>query len=232
MATAKTKQCRKCGQVKKWKQFTGNRRECKVCEAARKKRWEKTNRDHVNELHRKWAAANPVRAKNIKRRHYSTNLPSILSRAKERYSENRDSICAYARAYGRRNKAAMSARVKAWVKANPLRARVHWKNRRARKLRLPNTWTFTAAQNALTHWGNSCAACGGSFAGVSVHWDHWIPLIDPNCPGTVAGNMVPLCGSCNLTKNRRDALKWLIDRFGSLVGNQKYLLIVNYLKSV
>ena len=51
--------------------------------------------------------------------------------------------------------------------------------------------------------------------------DHWIPIVSPDCPGTVPWNIVPLCGGaggCNNSKSDRNAAEWLIGKFGKRKG--------------
>lgn len=216
MADPQPKQCRKCGQVKLFEDFPKNRRECRVCMKARQRAWEAANRDHVNQLHRDWKAANPEQSHAIKRRWYDANRESLLQLRKSEYEANRELMKAKGRAAYRKNPDVYRARSRAWTKANPLKAKVHWKNAKARRRRLPNTWTVGQAREALAYWGHACATCRTPFGLVAVcHWDHWVPLINPACPGTVAGNMIPLCDSCNLTKNARDAVAWMKERFAN-----------------
>lgn len=214
MAAVQTKQCRKCGQVKSFDSFPKNRRECRECGASRKRKWESDNRDHVNQLHRDWAEKNSARSEEIKRKSYTKNRSRILKRLATEYEANPEPVKRRARKRYMLDPVAGRAKSRAWVKANSLRASVHWKNRKARKRNLPNNWTAAQARYALSYWGNACAACGTPFKGTGAcHWDHWIPLTNPNCPGTVPENMVPLCCTCNLTKNARDAVAWLKDKF-------------------
>jgi hypothetical protein len=216
MAESQPKQCRKCGQVKPVEAFPKNRRECRACVKVRQRAWEAANRGRVNQLHRDWKAANPEQSHAIKRRWYEANRESILNRRKVEYEANAELLKAKGRAAYRKNLIASRARSRAWAKANPLKTKVHWKNAKARRRRLPNTWTISQARKALAYWGDACATCRTPFGLIAVcHWDHWVPLIHPNCPGTVAGNMVPLCDNCNLTKNARDAVAWLKERFGN-----------------
>jgi len=74
---------------------------------------------------------------------------------------------------------------------------------------------------AIQYFNGCCATCGRQlydlFGERKLHFDHWIPLTDPKCPGTVATNMVPLCGGiggCNNSKHAADPHTWLRRRFG------------------
>lgn len=110
---------------------------------------------------------------------------------------------------------------RAYLAAHPERTRIYKQNRRARECGLPSTFTAEQARFALDYFHNSCAYCGRQFHDLfgerTLAFDHFIPLSSPDCPGTTAGNMVPVChgvDSCNLSKNACDPETWLIRRFG------------------
>ncbi len=88
----------------------------------------------------------------------------------------------------------------------------------ARKHSLPNTFTADDWQRALEYWEHKCAVCGRP-RGLwhTLAKDHWLPLTSPDCPGTVATNILPLChgeGGCNNSKSKKDPESWLIERLG------------------
>lgn len=94
--------------------------------------------------------------------------------------------------------------------------------RRARKLTLPDTLTMEEWVFALEYFHGCCAACGRQlmdlFGSHTVAMDHWIPLTSPDCPGTIASNIIPLChglNGCNNSKYNRDAFEWLVWKFGT-----------------
>ncbi len=68
---------------------------------------------------------------------------------------------------------------------------------------LPYVFSRFDMSLAVYFFGNSCALCGVSFHETKISWDHWIPLSDDNCPGTVPWNMVPMCWPCNYKKHDR-----------------------------
>lgn len=100
--------------------------------------------------------------------------------------------------------------------------------RRARKRGLPNTFTKTEQEFMLRYFAYACAVCGNQEGFLwTVVSDHWIPLSSPQCPGTIATNMIPLCHakqgeqfSCNGTKYNRAPLDWLRDRVGAYKANR------------
>ncbi len=89
---------------------------------------------------------------------------------------------------------------------------------RARLRSLPKVYTIEQRRRAMEYWNGCCAVCGrppGLWHTVAL--DHWIPLSNPDCPGTVASNMIPLChgnDGCNNHKHAKDPVLWLRERMG------------------
>lgn len=79
--------------------------------------------------------------------------------------------------------------------------------RKAKKYSLPCLWTPAYSDYALTWWDYRCAYCGTLVQeGLwhRLHWDHFIALSDPLCPGTVPWNLLPSCGSSRRSGTGRD----------------------------
>jgi len=111
---------------------------------------------------------------------------------------------------------------RAWRKAHPEASRLKAERYRTRKLGLPSSFSAEERRFMLEYWHNACAVCGNQDG---FFWtladDHWICVNSPECPGTIAENIVPLChtrrgqhDSCNLTKKDREPKAWLISRVG------------------
>ena len=124
-------------------------------------------------------------------------------------TNNRKKNAAYAKDYRKKGKHKTPAAIT---------GRVLIKHRyRARKLQLPDTWTKEQLAFMLNYWKHACAVCGNP---KGLFWtlahDHWIPISSPDCPGTIATNMIPLChgdGGCNNSKQDADPHTWLLRRF-------------------
>jgi hypothetical protein len=102
----------------------------------------------------------------------------------------------------------------------------------ARKLSLPMAFSAADWDDALDYWGYQCAICSRP-RGLwhTLAQDHWIPLSDPRCPGTVPTNILPLChgeGGCNNSKGNKDPIRWLEERLGKRRAAQKLLEIQTY----
>ncbi|WP_353888819.1 HNH endonuclease signature motif containing protein [uncultured Paracoccus sp.] len=88
-------------------------------------------------------------------------------------------------------------------------SRVDNARRRQRKLSTAFDWQSRYWTQVLELFDGCCAYCGSSGP---FHQDHFIPLSDPACPGTVRGNIVPACQRCNLAKGSRHPYEWVGDR--------------------
>lgn len=236
---APLKQCSKCN---KWlpdtKEFfyaaNGKlRNECKTCQKARIKAWKEANpekakaykdayhdenRDKINKGHRERRAANPEKAKAYRKANaeklsaygkarYRKNVAKRKIERREWYKANAEKIKEQSREYSKK-----------YIRENGDKLKAKTQRRRARKASLPATFTHDQWKRCLGYFSGCCAVCGkpaGLFHTLAM--DHWIPISSPNCPGTVATNIVPLChgkDGCNQSKNKRDALEWLTERFG------------------
>lgn len=80
--------------------------------------------------------------------------------------------------------------------------------RRQRSLAAGYSWDRDKWQVCLNAWDGKCAYCGASGR---LTQDHFIPLCDPGCPGTVQGNIVPACRKCNGSKGRLHPAQWIKD---------------------
>lgn len=154
-------------------------------------------------------------------------------------------VCARNRSkeFAERNPMPYRQRAQAWVKAHPIQAKRNavagWHKRAARKRLLPDTLTTSEWKRAIEHFHGCCAVCGRQsddlFGTHTIAADHWIPLSSPDCPGTVAWNIVPLChgvGGCNNSKNSKDPVEWLKGKFGKRHAAEILARINTYLEEV
>lgn len=193
---------------------TGYAYKCKTCALDRSRRWVAENRQRNKDNCNKWYAEHQdrvhvYRAENADhdkayKRAWRKAHPNLVKQHKSASQKrHRDSANVRARRYGHNH---------------PERVKVFTQKRQARKRSLPDTFTPTDWEHCLAYFHDCCAVCGkpqGLWHKLAM--DHWIPLSDPVCPGTVVTNIVPLChgeGGCNNSKCDRDPLEWLRDKFG------------------
>jgi len=128
------------------------------------------------------------------------------------------------RKYRVENKAELLLKERAYRLAHPEVGIAHGVRRRARKRTLP--LAFSTAEQAFcrAYFHYACAVCGNENGFKwTIGMDHWIPLNSPDCPGTIATNMIPLCHGmtgCNNSKSDHDPETWLLARFGPRKARQ------------
>lgn len=143
---------------------------------------------------------------------------------------------AYHKAYAQTTKCKASKRAYHQTLIGRAVAKASRHRRRARLQNLPNTLTATEWQYALDYFGGCCAVCGRPLGlWHTLVPDHWIPLANPNCPGTVAANIVPLCNGqdgCNQSKRDKDAHEWLVETYGKKRARIILSKIADYFNSL
>ncbi|MCC6615534.1 MAG: hypothetical protein IT320_18820 [Anaerolineae bacterium] len=217
-STLPEKRCTKCGETypATAEYFNRDKRHrdglhswCKQCSREGSRAYHAANAERVRENKRNWREANPERHRENNRVWRNANL--------ERQRE----------------------RNRVWYAANPEHARAISHNREARKRGLPSTFTAEQARFALDYFHNSCAYCGRQFHDLfnerTLAFDHFIPLASPDCPGTTAGNMLPVrhgVDGCNTSKGARDPEVWLIEHFGKRKACEIKAHILSYFEIV
>jgi hypothetical protein len=167
------KQCSACGEVKVRTDFPPRSgAQCRVCIAAKSKRWREANAERFKQQMRDYHAANRDDLLKKKRAYRLANID--VRRAKEReYTErNYDKKLAQSRAWNARNAERLRARVKAWIEKYPERRAAQQAHYKARRRRGTPPWTRTedfaeiyALRLRMTRE-----------TGVEHHVDHIIPL--------------------------------------------------------
>jgi hypothetical protein len=201
--------CKRCDQYHKHEYYAKHIDEIK----ARRKELYPRHAEKDKERVRLWEVQNKERAKATRKAYRAKHAAALKAKKHEYHKQNSPKI---------------AQKVADWRKKNPerrlLESRISCIRRRARKRNLPDTMTDNDWLAALEYFQGCCAVCGKLLTNTRLtHADHWIPICSPDCPGTVATNIVPLCGGrggCNPSKNSRPPLEWLIDRFGAIDGLQ------------
>lgn len=219
--------------------------------AASQKRYYEENRELHNERTRQYYQKNRARiyAKNREykernkewyreydREYRIKNKERIYEQKKQWVKKNRDGINASHRAFYRLNRAKIAQWQREYAKAYPEKKVIREARRRARKRQLPSTFTAQDWQFCIEYFNYTCAVCGcqlrDMFGNIEPHADHWIPLANPDCPGTVPRNMVCLCNSCNLSKGAKLPEKWLTEGYGAKKAKQILQRIQNYFEGL
>ncbi len=225
LVTTPLKRCSQCGQefpatTEYFTRDRGNkdglRPWCKTCYRQKQKDWRHTDPGRYAEYQRRQYRKDPEAWK--ERVKIWQQSPEGLLSKRGYYQRHRARLSEYGRHYYRQNRAKKLRAASAWMQSNPDKRKAIVQRRQARKANCPHDFTDQDWQFALAYFGDCCAACGrppGLFHTLAA--DHWLPLAREDCPGTIPGNIVPLChgtDGCNNTKLHRDPDEWLISRFG------------------
>ncbi|MEM9953991.1 MAG: HNH endonuclease [Chloroflexota bacterium] len=249
--------CYKCGEEKPFtaeyfrrssKSKSGLLSLCRVCARQEAKEWREQkleeDPDYIKSLYWK----NPEKQREQKRQDYIKHREKRRKTSKRKYWENVEENRRIAREYARKHREEAKERVRRWRQDNPERYREYnqqwidenpdtvkkmqqasWVRRRARKRNLPHDLTTEEWQYCLEYWNNACAVCGD---GEKLNADHWIPLSNEDCPGTIVDNMIPLCEHCNKTKHARDAELWLTEKWDAEFASEILEAVEAYFEHV
>lgn len=243
------KPCSKCGE---WfpgtSQFFGvDKRgkmglaaECRTCHNKRCKIYDQKRsvyfRDYQRNLPKEiknqrsaeWRQRNPEKAREVWHRQHVKRKDQEREYNRAKYWSNPDYYRRRAKEYAKQKRAERPL-PKQRIKVTSWSALLR---HRARKCGKGDTLTAADLRRALAYWGECCAVCGRP-AGIwhTIAADHWIPLNNPNSPGTVPENIIPLChgqDGCNNSKSDRDPVEWLTEKLGKRKARRKLAEIAAY----
>jgi 5-methylcytosine-specific restriction endonuclease McrA len=186
---------------------------------ARKKAYREANAEKIKAYYE----ANAEKIKARRKAYREANAEKEKARQKARREANAEKEKARHKAYREANAEKIKAYSKAWGEANAEKIKAHSQRRRTLKASLPATFTVEQWQGALAYFNNCCAYCGEELT--KVHQEHFVPLSKGG--GYTRDNIVPSCPKCNLRKNNRNPLDWLVKQVHGLVA---YVRIMQYLE--
>jgi HNH endonuclease len=205
------KSCTKCKLEKQYSDFykkkatkDGYRPECKTCTKASNDAYRETNREDVNRKAREFKANNrdKIRLDNAKYR--ENNLDKVRKISRDYARKNRERISEYAKEYYVANKEAIREKIREYEKLNRHK-RVIREQRRRHKIRaLPYDFSELDWFTCLDYFNHKCAYCVSSEN--NLQQEHLIPVA--NGGGYVKENIIPACGSCNVSKKDKEFFSW------------------------
>ena len=176
------------------------------------------NKDKYIERAAEWVKNNRARDRELRRKAWVKNKEHIRQQRREREASSLDAIRERKRQYKFANR----------ERTNEL-ARVNAQKRLARKRGLPDSFTSEEWLRCLSHFGSRCVVCGSD---TKLQMDHWIPLNNEGCPGTIPTNIVCLCSLCNYSKRDRVAIEWLIEKLGNDQAEEISTSVQKYFDSI
>jgi 5-methylcytosine-specific restriction endonuclease McrA len=180
------------------------------------------NRDALKVKGRKYRSENKAKLAEYEREYYAERPGKRAEKGRKYYADNHERVREYARKYYAEYRLKNLKKVRA-------ADRLLSQRRRARKAHFPDTLTSEQWENCVAYFGGACAACG---SGGDTTLDHWIPISNKDCPGTVAENTVCLCAACNTSKHDRGALEWATWKFGESKANEFMSKVQAYFDSL
>lgn len=208
----------------KARNITGLRHACKKCIKESSKNYFANNKEKLlakqkvyNEKHRK-------EIQEWKNKWYQDNREMILKRTYERRINNYEEHLEGKKKYRIKNKDRIKEQQKMFYLNNKDKRLQSTKYRRTKMKGLLADFTSAQWVECKIHFNHSCAYCGNNK--VSMTQDHFIPV---NNGGELSiTNIVPVCKTCNSSKQDKDFLKWYsAQEFYSRDREQK---IFKYLK--
>ncbi len=185
--------CRSCG-----------REDCKQYHLRNRERDLERNKDY----YRHHIASIRIRSGKYR----SENHQEILERRRKHYADNPEKFREWSRQWRENNPDKKRESARLYRISNPHVDIIISHKRRTRLKNLPSDFSEADWKSVLSHWKNRCAFCGKQSM---LQIDHYIPLSNSECPGTILRNIVPACKSCNSSKNDSEAHSWMIRKFGS-----------------
>lgn len=183
---------------------------CKVC---------------INAYQKQYRTRNSTIISDERHTYYLSHYEHKKSYNRTYYAKHRKRLQLRQRVYAKEHAEQVQLTGQRYRKEHPEVHRLARQRRRARKLAYQVAYTDAQWQEAKAYWHYSCAVCR---AEEGFYWtlamDHWIPLLDKGCPGTVPWNMVPLCDGLTGCNNQKGAIHpqtWLVKKLGKWKGQRK-----------
>ena len=132
------------------------------------------------------------------------NIEKEKERRRDYYIENREIEIRNAKIYVEMNRDKVAETKRRWKVNNRELHALSEQRRRTRKSKLPCNFTAKDLESLLRKFDNSCALTGRKD---NLQIDHIIPLATGH-GGTIYGNMAPLTGVLNSSKNDANIFEW------------------------
>ena len=193
--------------------------------AERAKKWRQENPERCKQLYKRWYENNKERHKANRRKWYKQNRSRHYRNKLEWYKNNPEKGKNISRRAAKRYRMRNPGKIKEWQQNNPELIRMYCQQYRARKRKLPSTFTPEDWKRCKEFFNHSCAYCEKTLK--RLQQDHFIP-VSKGGPYTVT-NIIPACKSCNSSKQNHDFFDWYPKQpFYSKTREAKILKYLNY----
>jgi len=158
------------------------------------------------------------------KRYDKLNKEKIAENKKQYKQENKLVISISAKQYRTKNKIILAAKASKYQRENRNKFNVTNQIRRTRKHLLSSTLTNEQWNNVIKHFKGLCAYCGEK---QKLTIEHFVPV--SNFGELAVNNVLPVCITCNCSKNNRDFSVWYPkQKFYSVIREQAIFTYLNY----
>ena len=184
-------------------------RECKACKKAKAAKYVLENPEASKARSAAWYANNRTKAAAAHAAYRLANAQKKRADTAAWRLANPERSKAYAEAWRIKNKEKLRAQNAERYAANPEAARIHWRNRRARKKEVGGNLSRGLAEKLWNLQKGSCACCKEPL-GDNYHLDHIMPLA---LGGTNTDDNIQLLRAvCNLQKSTKHPVDFMQSR--------------------
>jgi 5-methylcytosine-specific restriction endonuclease McrA len=186
--------------------------------------YRQNNLERERENDKKYYQNNKEKYKDYKRQHYEMNKETIIENQKQYYIQNKQYIFEYQKKYRKLNVVKISEQGKKYKKCHIEESNIRRQIYISKKLSLPHTLTKELWKRIKQEFNYRCAYCGKL---KPLTQDHFIPLSKGG--EYTINNIIPVCKSCNSSKNSGDFFIWYRNReFYSKCKEYKILKFLHY----
>lgn len=196
--------CRACSiqRVERWSR-ENEERAAIAARSSRARRYV-LNKVKINQRATLWQKTNKDRVRAITKRFYEKHTEKQRQRARDWYWKNRERAIARAHKWYRDNIERAKRAAVNWARRNPEKIRAFHNNRRARSL-AGGKHNATDIKRIFRLQRGRCAYCLIKLK-KTFHVDHIVPLVRGG--SNVSSNLQILCPRCNIHKRDRDPLEY------------------------
>lgn len=183
---------------------------CKQCQKIHFSKWYAINKKKVIESSAVWAAENIEKRRLSRAKWESENQEKVRIRKLNWATNNKDKMCVASAKYRSENPEKVKLSLKIWRDMNQEVCRIHYQNRRARKLMNGGVLSADIEQRLLSLQRGRCACGCKQPLGDDYHLDHIMPLALGG--SNTDDNIQLLRSKCNLQKHAKHPADFMRQR--------------------
>jgi hypothetical protein len=231
-----SKVCKDCGEDKSLDEFSshktvkdGKRSVCKKCDVKRVQAYRKANREKYLASVKRYNHETKEERSEKYKIYRVENKEKISKRTKLWRDSNKEHIKKYSIKYAEENKEEVRARSRKWYRENKDKFNLYCQLRRTRVRELRSDLTTIQEEEIMKRFDGGCALTRHKS---NVHLDHVIP-VSIGHGGTTIGNVIPLRGDLNSSKNNSNIFEWFdANRQRFELDKRMFDILIAYLAEV